>query len=217
MGEEDSLAFVTGGSDFIRGLEWVAQDHDPEMTADDRGAYLREWEIVKGLLWHASVIVIDDLFQDVATLSSRSGDPDAWEDTSAISALPPRFGRYYDSLFAKKFLIAMSDVTAALANGWVELASVAHELAAHILLEHVVVPQETYEIELRFDLVDHLTDVLFEDRDFELLYSPRLDGFEDAPDPGHGAVNLDFASWFVPFNGVRLPAPYATKLPGEEV
>lgn len=216
MGEEDSLALVTRGSDFIRGLEWVAQDYDPEMTADDRGDYLREWEIVKGLLWHTSVIVIDGLFQDVATLSARSGDPDAWEDTFVISDLPARFGRYYDSLFAKKFLIAMTDVTAALANGWIEPASVAHELAAHLLLEHVVVPQETYEIELRFGFVDHLADVLFEDRDFELLYSARLDGFEDAPDRGHGTVNLDFASWFVPFNGARLPAPYATKLPGEE-
>ena len=215
----DPVAYLAEGSARILGLEWVVEDppEDPDwdelrMEPEERAAYLQEWVLVKGLLWHASNTIVDALFDDVATLHDHD---EAWQDTEFIAFLPTRYGHRYDGLFAKMFLVAMVDVTAAAASQWRPLPTVAHELAAHVLLQHVRTVQESFEIELRFDIIGELEEGLFQDRDFEQLYASELDGFEDDPDPQHGAVNLDFASWFVPFKNTEIPAPYATRLPSE--
>lgn len=203
------------GAGSITGLDWVIDDmddDDPEMTLEERQQYLREWVLVKGLLWHASNTIIDGLFDDIALLGE---DPDAsaWQDTLYIGSLPPRYSHRYNPLFARMFLVSMVDVTAAIAGGWDEPPTVAHELATHLLLTEVKTVQETLEVELECGLLEHLEDVLFGDRDFDLLYSRRLDGIEDDNEPQIGFVNLDFDSWFVPFAGGRTPAPYATTPP----
>lgn len=208
----------------IRGLNWVIQDileldedddtDDPQMTPLQRERYLREWVLVKGLLWHASNTIIDGLFDDI-TLLAAEPDGAGWKQTQHLADLPPRYGHRYNPLFGRMFLVAMVDVTAAVAAGWDDPPTVAHELATHLLLTEVRTVQETLEIELECGLIDHLEEVMFGDRDFDLLYSRRVDGIEEfSGEDQFGLVNLDFGSWFVPFAEVRPPAPYATTPPG---
>jgi hypothetical protein len=211
---------VAAGAVNIRGLDWVIQDvleldededaDDPQMTPLERERYLREWVLVKGLLWHASNTIIDGLFDDI-TLLGEEPDGSGWRKTQYLLDLPPRYGHLYNLLFGRMFLVAMVDVTAAVAADWDEPQSVAHELATHLLLTEVRTVQETLEIDLEAGLIEHLEDVMFEDRDFDLLYSRRMDGIEAySGEDQFGLVNIDFGSWFVPFAGVRPPAPYAT-------
>lgn len=214
---EEQVAEEAGN---IRGLNWVLEDilelnedddaDDPQMTPLQRERYLREWVLVKGLLWHASNTIIDGLFDDI-TLLGEEPDGSGWRKTQYLADLPPRYGHRYNPLFGRMFLVAMVDVTAAVAADWDEPPTVAHELATHLLLTEVRTVQETLEIELECGLIEHLGDVMFGDRDFDLLYARRVDGIEDVSGEDQlGLVNLDFGSWFVPFAGVRPPAPYAT-------
>lgn len=215
MRPDDDIAFLIRGSELIRGLDWFVENPDPEMTAAEQATILREWVVVKGLLWHVSNTTVDELFQDVIALCDRAAGPDAWMETQVMADLPPRFWQHYDGLFAKRFLVAMVDVTNALVNGWEEPPTVAHELATHILLERLQLPQEIFGIQLESSIIEDLAEDLFGDRDFDLLYSRRMDGIEDYAQAELGMVNLDIASWFTPFDGVRRPSPFATTLPDE--
>ena len=204
---ERDLASVAGN---IFGLDEMIddQDDDEEQSPDEREQRNREWVLVKGLLWHASNTIIDGLFDDIARLGVEPA-ADAWRDTLYIGSLPPRFGHRYNPLFARMFLVAMVDVTAALAGEWDEPPTVAHELATHLLLTEARSWLQSSELELKCGLLEHLEDALFGDRDFDLLYMRRLDGIED-DELQAGFVNLDFDSWFIPFASGRTPAPYAT-------
>jgi len=218
MGEVDPVAYLSEGSARIRGLEWVVDDGqratdpasaDPADT--DRATYLREWMLVKGLIWHASNILVDALFDDSAILHDRPG---AWRDTEVVSQLPARFGDRYTGLFAKMFTAAMIDVTASAANHWRSPPTIAHELATYLLLSFTRAVSRSFGVDLTHDLFAELDAALFQDRDFTILYASDPDAGATAR-PVHGLEHLDFARWFVPFTDSHVPAPYAATLPCE--
>lgn len=218
MGEVDPVAYLSEGSARIRGLEWVVDDGqratdpasaDPADT--DRATYLREWMLVKGLIWHASNILVDALFDDSAILHDRPG---AWRDTEVVSQLPARFGDRYTGLFAKMFTAAMIDVTVSAANHWRSPPTIAHELATYLLLSFTRAVSRSFGVELTHDLFAELDAALFQDRDFTVLYATDAGALEAAR-PVHGLEHLDFARWFVPFTDAQVPAPYAATLPCE--
>lgn len=205
-----SLASIAQGSVHVRGIDWLFEDDDPRPSSPELAERMRVRTFIKGLLWHASVTIIDHLFDDVARITDNIEDARAWEDTWVLSGLPPRFGRHYGPLFARKFLIATADVTARLADGWTVPPTVAHELALKLILDEVTVTQELLGIDLPNDWREHLEQSLYQDLDFELLYSDRLDGVERYADPSLGIAPMGIESWFVPFDNGGRPAPYAT-------
>jgi hypothetical protein len=181
----------------IEGIDWLFDlDDDPDfpLTAAEAKAERRRAALMKGLLWHASVVMIDELFDDLAALGSRETP----ENTMVISQLPVRFQDDYTVLFVRKFLVATIEVTSRLSSGWMPLASTAQELAFSLLLASAEGVRELYEIDLESYWTDVFKDCLFEDEDFKFLY-------DEVPLLGSEPP----LQWFRPFNPTRHCAPYA--------
>lgn len=193
-------------------LQWLGARTADEVGPHERGESLRQAALLAGCLWHASVVLIDGLFDDVEQMRSQQ-DSDwaaAVDDTEVLATLPVRFRPHYSPVFTQKFLVAAVAVTERLAKGWAPLACVAEELAVRCLLNQVEVIAETFEVALRPDWRSELEEYLFEDLDHEFLFDQALDGFEDDATFGPpGMAPMDFASWFVPFNDERRLPPYA--------
>jgi hypothetical protein len=181
----------------IEGIEWLFDfDDDPDfpLTAAESKQERRRAALMKGLLWHASVVMIDDLFADLAAI--ESGDDPG--DTMMISELPVRVQDDYTVLFVRKFLVATVEVTARLTSGWMPLASTAQELALSLLLDSAEGMRELYGIDLEPTWTELFEDCLFEDEDFKFLY-------DEVPLLGSEPPAL----WFRPFNPTRHSTPYA--------
>ncbi|MGV8895050.1 MAG: hypothetical protein ACOH1U_01145 [Rhodoglobus sp.] len=180
----------------LDGVHWLFDaDEDPGFptTAAERRKEAKQTALSKGLLWHASVVMIDELFADIAALT-LGDDP---EDTMVLSELPPRFSSHYDTLFAQKFLVATVEVTTRLTSGWSQLASTAQELAFSLLLDRAEAARELFCIELEPRWTDLLFDCLLEDEDYKFLYDEVPVVLVPPP-----------AEWFHPFNPGRRSAPY---------
>lgn len=193
-------------------LQWLGARTADEVGPHERGESLRQAALLAGCLWHASVVLIDGLFDDVEQMRSRR-DSDwvaAVDGTVVLATLPVRFRPHYSPVFTQKFLVAAVAVTERLAKGWAPPACVAEELAVRCLLNQVEVIAGTFEVALRPDWRSELEEYLFEDLDHEFLFDQALDGFEDDATFGPpGMAPMDFASWFVPFNDERRLPPYA--------
>ncbi|WP_406250361.1 hypothetical protein ACI7YT_09110 [Microbacterium sp. M] len=190
------------------GINWVldAQADDDESPLE-RKHRKRQQKTLRGLLWHASVTMVDSLYSDLIELHSPGTSV---TDTMVLSDLPAQFTAMYRPLFAQRFLVAMVDVTSQLASEWRGAPSVAHEIALSLLLDEVEALQDLHGIELPDDWREVLNDTLFQDTDFELLWSPRMDGIEDYGTTEMGYANLAVKDWFRPFGNVPPGAPYAT-------
>lgn len=215
-------------STFIRGLdrlieedlvifEEVSESH-PEKLEQEFLRSLRDWILVKGLVWEASIAIVDDLFDDIVLVrrGEEDGNPHAWLETRCLKQLPRRYGLLYTTMFTKMFLVAMVDVTCNLANEWVTQPTVAHEIATDLLLTKARSLQVGLGIQLEFDHLSDLATDLFADRDFEMLYS-ETDEEQKFAETLMGAINLDIGSWFGSFGGVRAPSPYAMRELHEEL
>lgn len=132
------------------------------------------------------------------------------EDTHVLSQLPGRFASFYNLKFAQKFTVATVDVTKRLACDWQPLATVAEELALHVLLDDAQYLAELWELELTYGWRSDLVDALDEDTDHEYLYKDRFTGFESEPSFGpRGMAPMGFTSWFAAFNSGYQVSPYA--------
>lgn len=217
---EFSEAGIARKSVNLQGIDRVFIEGDdpdgpdaPEPSPIERAELMRATALVKGLLWHVSETIVEQLFEDLRTLARADDDADAWRDTWVLSQLPPTFGQHYGVLFAQKFLVATVDVTSRLAGGWSTLPTVAHELALRIILNEAEAVQEEVAIALPSDWRGQLEEVLFQDLDHELLYEPAMDGIGEYAASHLGMTQMDFASWFVPFANAQPSAPYATDSP----
>ncbi|MFB7893066.1 hypothetical protein ACFC1I_12765 [Microbacterium sp. NPDC056044] len=213
--DEYSETGIARNSVNLHGIDWVFEDivpeeSEPRPSTAERAKLMRETALIRGLLWHASVTVVDRLFEDLRELARPDAGAGAWHDTWVLSQLPPMFGHRYGVLFAQKFLVAAVEVTARLAGGWSTLPTVAHELALRIILNEAESVQEEIAFSLRSDWRAQLEEVLFRDLDHELLYEPDMDGIGEYAAAQLGMTPMDFASWFVPFANAEQPAPYAT-------
>ena len=192
-------------------FEWLTSRNLDDAGADDRGEALRAAKLTAGCLMLAADVVVDELFDDVAALTRADEDdePADLNTTFVLSGLPSRFARHYTPRFARRFLVAMVDVTRRLTAGWEPLSCVAEELAVRALLDEVEVQADVADIELDRGWRGHLEEHVFDDVDHELLYDPALDGIEDQPALGPpGMAPMSFDWWFVPFNPDRPLPPY---------
>lgn len=199
----------------LRGLDWVFTPEDDDegdeledldMPVIDAAERQRRADLIRGLLWNASVSIIDYGFDDLHALY---GGADA-ADTHVFGMLPPRFAPY-DILFANQFLVALVDVTVRLANHWEPLPTVAHELAMRCILNEAESIAFLAECVLPEGWRQDLEEDLFEDIDHEFLYDSR--GIETTMKDLAGMMPMDRASWFLPFSTDNMPAPYATVIP----
>lgn len=187
-------------------LEWMG-----DISVEERARGLSRARLLAGAIWHASVILIDQLFQDVHFLHGR--DRITSEDiagTWVLSGLPPQYAEKYNGLFAQRFLVVAADMTAKLAAGWTSPSCVAQELAVRCLLDQIEVTADTYELDLDPNWRGTLTDRILEDTDSDMLFDRSLDGFQH--DEGLNRqlrlAPMALEHWFEPFNDGHVP-PYA--------
>jgi hypothetical protein len=196
-------------------VEELATEDLSSLGPQERATAHRRACALAGCLIQASVMVVDQLIEDVTELRKHEGPADQRIDkTWVFSDLPARFAANYTALFAQEFLVAFVDVTSRLTRGWEPLACVAQELGLRVLLDHVEVVAEAADAALPDDWRGHLEDFLFEDLDHELLYDPAHDGIEEDPaGQPPGMAPMRFEDWFRPFNDQRTLPPYALPAP----
>lgn len=149
------------------------------ITRERRDRSLFQSKLLAGALWEASVILIDQLFEDLAGLRKlHSIDREDIANTFVLSWLPPRQAQKYNIGFVQGFLVIAADLTGALARGWSRPSCVAQELALRCLLDQVEVIQDSYDLDLADDWRGSLEEQMFEDMDSDLLYQNAMDGFE---------------------------------------
>src|ERR1700733_10631224 len=198
---------VYADSQLFRALpvDELATEDLSSLGPQERAAAHRRASALAGGLIQASVMVVDQLIEDVTELRQHKGTAEERiAKTWVFSDLPARFAANYTALFAQEFLVAFVDVTSRLTRGWEPLACVAQELGLRILLDHVDVVAEAADAALPDGWRGHLEDLLFEDMDYELLYDPAHDGIEDDPSGlGRGMARMRFTDWFRPFDDER--------------
>jgi hypothetical protein len=187
-------------------IEWM-----DSITPEVRDRSLFQARLLAGALWEASVVLIDQLFEDLAGLRKlHSIDREDIASTSVLSWLPPRLAHKYDVGFVQRFLVVAADMTGALVRGWGRPSCVAQELALRCLLDQVEVIQDSYDLDLADDWRGLLEERLFEDMDSELLYQNAMDGFENDVELNMqlGFAPMNVQDWFEPFNDASVP-PFA--------
>ena len=196
-------------------VDELATEDLSSLGPQERAATHRRAAALAGCLIQASVMVVDQLIEDVTELRKHEGTADERiAKTWVFSDLPARFAANYTALFAQEFLVAFVDVTSRLTRGWEPLACVAQELGLRILLDHVEVVAEAADAALPDGWRRHLEDLLFDDLDHELLYDPAHDGIEEDPAAQPpGMAPMRFTDWFRPFNDERTLPPYALPAP----
>jgi hypothetical protein len=205
-------------SESLRGIDFIDEGTDlvtdvPPHVADQLAAGERlHRALLKGLLWRTCIIVVDELFADIVTLRSEAPvTAEVIDSTWQLSRLPQRFAPRYGTLFAQEFLVAVADVGHKLTTGWEPPATIAEELALHLILDQVGSSAELFAIELADGWRADLEADLYQDTDSDYLFDDRYDGFENDPNFGPpGIAPMTFDAWFVPFNSDYLASPYAT-------
>jgi hypothetical protein len=180
--------------------------------------------LLQGLLWNASVIMIDELFEDLEELRSAQRDPApgtqevaitrAVHDSLVLSGLPVRYAGLYDAGFVLRFIAASIVVTARVATGWKDPATIAEVLATRLLLDRVETLIRNNGVRIDVDWRPAVEAALYDDAGDGLFGAE--DGVADAlsiDDAGHAGADgqLDFEEWFTPFRDPPGTAPYATR------
>lgn len=182
-----------------------------ELSADERAVRLRQAQLLAGVLWHASVVMVDQLFDDLQTVSELDeitlGDVD---DTWVLASLPSRFAHCYGIGFTRKFLVIAAELTGTLARGWRQPDCVAGDLAVKCLLDQAETAAELFNLDLADNWRSDLEDQMVEDFDYDMLYDRSLDGFEDDSEftDRFRIVPMRFEYWFKPFHEAYSVPPY---------
>ncbi|MEU6110656.1 hypothetical protein ABZ853_19905 [Streptomyces albidoflavus] len=175
-------------------------------------------KLAAGALVYATDILVDELFQDVQTLTQ--------EDTTAAECdgplwhfedLPERYALRYDARFARRFLVTVIAMTTRFTDGsFKQLSCVAEELALKLLLTETNVTLETFGLldDGVSAALDSFADNVYEDMDHEWLYDDSMDGIdESAVGEALGVAPMAFRAWFTPFNEGRYVHPSAADEP----
>lgn len=209
LGFEPRLEDLTAEQRSLLGtddIEWMES-----ITPEHRDRSLSQAKLLAGALWEASVVLIDQLFEDLAALRRlHSIDRKDIANTFVLSWLPPRYAHNYDVGFVQRFVVVATDMTGALVRGWSRPSCVAQELALRCLLDQVEVIQDSYDLDLADGWRGRLEEQMFEDTDSEMLYQNALDGFENDVELNMqmGFAPMNVPEWFEPFNGASVP-PFA--------
>ncbi len=159
------------------------------------------WEALRGGIDST----VDGLVDDIATFLKE--DHVDIEQTWIAYRLPQLYRPLYTPVFLKQFLACVLTVAWKLyAPRNYALASVAEELALHVIIESAKVNLDLIGIKGNFD---NIYDLAYEDTDFLMLFDRRLDGIEDTVIGERLAVmNLRFRDWFKPFAPDEPINPY---------
>jgi hypothetical protein len=205
--DAEIVADILKSANDVPGLSLERLGYDESEThPDQRARSLREATALAGAMARASTTLVDELFDDICILR-ESGSV---SETRRIDDLPLLYRTRYNALFAQKFLTVTVDLGTSFVAGFGSPTCVAQEIALRLVLDGVEALGELYpELPLASNWRSWAEDSLFEDLDHETLYDPSLDGISGDPDYAHlGMVDLDLASWFVPFTG-RVVTLYA--------
>lgn len=188
-------------------MEWMAG-----ISAEDRRRSLSRARLLAGAIWHASVVLIDQLFEDIHMLHGKESiTREDIADTWILSGLPPQYAEKYNGLFAQRFLVVAADMTMKLTSGLTSPSCVVQELAVRCLLDQIEITADTYDLDLDPHWRGTLTHRLLEDTDSDMLYDRSLDGFQH--DEGLNRqlrmAPMALEYWFEPFNEESRVSPYA--------
>jgi hypothetical protein len=139
--------------------------------------------------------LIDLLFDLYAKLPEQGSPlPDFAHD--GLLVFPPAYVARYDRTFVRGAIVAAASLGQKLSGaGWFDLASTMEEMLFGTIMESV----QNTDIEIG-DVFDDLEDSVFQDLDYELLFSPQFDGSENAAFAERYALaNLRYDEWFAPF------------------
>ncbi|MDQ0819404.1 hypothetical protein QFZ79_001699 [Arthrobacter sp. V4I6] len=188
-------------------MEWMAG-----VSGEDRQRSLTRGRLLAGTIWHASVLLIDQLFQDIHTLHDKESiTREDIDETWILSALPPQYAEQYNGLFAQRFLVVAADMVIKLVAGWTSPSCVAQELAVRCLLDQIEITADTYDLDFDPHWRGILTDRILEDTDSDVLYDRSLDGFQhdEVLNQQLRLAPMALEHWFEPFNDERHVSPYA--------
>ncbi|MBZ6229923.1 hypothetical protein [Streptomyces olivaceus] len=193
-------------------------EDDDEEGAIEFATSPEDAKLAAGALVYATDILVDELFQDVQTLTEE--DTTAAECDSPLwhfEDLPERYALQYDARFARRFLVTVIAMTTRFTDGsFQQLSCVAEELALKLLLAETNVTLETFGLldDGVSAALDSFADNVYEDMDHEWLYDDSMDGIdESAVGEALGAAPMAFRAWFTPFNEGRYVHPSAADEP----
>lgn len=181
------------------------------ITPEQRDQSLFQAKLLAGALWEASVVLVDQLFEDLNGLLKLDRiDRQDIANTFVLSGLPPRQADKYDVRFTQQFLVIAADMTGAMIRGWTRPSCVAQELALRSLFDQVEIIQDLYDLDLPDGWRGMLEQHMLEDTDSEMLYQNAMDGFEGDVELNMqlGLAPMKVEDWFEPFNDASVP-PYA--------
>lgn len=193
-GEVEWRAWILGLAPQLR-----AFDLDVFDLASDGSEQAR---LAAGALIFAAGIVIDELFEDLDTLTDDGSTVADSGPFFVLDGLPPQFANRYDIRFVHKFLIAAVTVTARLTQpDWTTPACVAEALALHLVVgaaRNLLDEHELLDEDALAYLYSGFDDAAYDDVDHEWLYQPEMDGFENDPEFTEklGGADMHIDDWF---------------------
>lgn len=192
------------------GAEVLEVDADAMWAgADARHRHMAR--VRRGALIAAANVVVDRLLRDLTLL--EIGEPFDGVELFVEDHLPPRYRPRYDHRFHGKLVATAAKVSFELTNPHGDHpACTAEELVLYAVLREWQVLLDITDLGAGW--AEALGQYLFEDLDFEYLFSDEMDGVEDDPLAGKtsGIEVRAFGDWFVPFNTDSLVHPYAIDL-----
>ncbi|MFV0137423.1 hypothetical protein ACLGIH_30245 [Streptomyces sp. HMX87] len=185
----------------------VLDDADDE-EEDGHGEFAvspEDAKLAAGALVYTTDTLVDQLFQDVQTLTEE--DTDAAQCDGVLwhfEDLPQRYALQYDARFARRFLVTVIAMTTRFTDGsFQRLSCVAEELALRLLLNATNVALETFGMlnDGVSAALDTFADNVYEDMDHEWLYDDSMDGIDDsAVGAAVGVAPMVLKAWFTPFD-----------------
>ena len=154
----------------------------------------------RAMLRNALQALIDLLFDLYAALPASGAAPTGFRHDGLLT-FPPSYLDRYDRLFVRRAIVAAASLGQKLAGaGWFDLGSTMEEMLFGTIMESV----QNTDVEIG-DVFDDLEESVFQDLDYEMLFSPQFDGIENTDTAAQYAhANLRFDEWFAPFPNTSL-------------
>ena len=149
----------------------------------------------RGMLRTALQALIELLFALYEALPPSGPAPSDFKHDGLL-VFPPAYIARYDRPFVRRAIVAAASLGQKLSGpGWFDLASTMEEILFGTIMESV----QNTDVEIG-DVFDDLEESVFQDLDYEMLFSPQFDGIEnDAMGERYAFANLQFHEWFKPF------------------
>ncbi|MGW3109987.1 hypothetical protein [Streptomyces sp. NPDC001091] len=193
-------------------------DEEAEESEDGFSVSLENARLAAGALVWATDVLLDQLFEDVHTLTEEDitvaeCEGHLWH----LEDLPARYALQYDGMFARRFLVTVVAMTTRFTGGrFQRLSCVAEELALRLLLNEAHVTLETFGLldDGVSAALEAFTENVYEDMDHVWLYDDAMDGIDESPvGEALRVAPMGFKAWFTPFNRDRHVHPYAADEP----